>query len=198
MIQPIKHLIETLEKEHLSVNCIRDGEWNDFRSEFLDLINNDSHPNSDISHRSYWSGDYMHVIYQLRNILHTIKTSFIASTATGVFLHFVGKDHFPEELFRQSDEGLCRVYYDRGQYANLSFWLEIVGDEERRRFYFTPPESLDQAALYGINPILHEKEVMFKVLNVNIQLSGITRNLILRIDKDWLGEMHNNMWFDLQ
>ena len=119
-------------------------------------------------------------------MLVRIRTSFIATTATGVFLHFVGEDQFPEELFRETDMGQCCVYYELDDYGNRYFWMEFNSDIERRRFYFTPPESLEQAVLYGREVVINEKERLFQELSVNIVLNGISRNLTLRIDRDWL------------
>ena len=64
--------------------------------------------------------------------------------------------------------------------------MEISGDEHRRRFYFTPPESLNYAAVFGNEIVLNEKERLFRTLNINIQLNGISRNLLLHLDQDWL------------
>lgn len=65
-------------------------------------------------------------------------------------------------------------------------------DEQRRRFYFTPPESLNEASLFSKQIVLNEKERIFRFLNVNIKLNGIYRNLLLRIDNDWLNAVRNN------
>lgn len=190
LVSRLKSLIELLEEKYLSVNCMKGRVWNDFRSEFVRLVSFEGKNEKD-DHWGYWNEGYMAVIGEIRSTLLSIKTSFIATTATGVFLHFVGIDCFPEELFRHSDEGSCCVHYDRWLDGSLRFWLEITGDEKHSRFYFTPPKSLDRAALYGQASVLEEKEVLFRVLNVNIQMEEITRNLVLRLDEDWLDVAHS-------
>ena len=87
--------------------------------------------------------------------------SFIATTATGVFLHFTGNDPFPNDLFAQTDEGRCRVCYNYDNFGNRYFWLELAGDEHRRRFYFSPPESLDHAAVLEVKLSLTKKNEYF-------------------------------------
>lgn len=190
LIDRLKRLIEELEKNYLSVRCMKDNIWNDFRQEFIYAIQYGEIYNNE-RYRSYWSSGYRRILEEIRQSLAEIRSSFIATTATGVFLHFVGDSYFPEELFRESDEGRCRVFYNYDNFRNRYFWLEISGDNRRRRFYFTPPESLDQAAVFGNEIVLNEKERIFRVLNVNIELNGIARSLTLRLDKDWLDAVHD-------
>ncbi len=191
-INRIKILIEFLEENFLSVKCMQEDSWNNFRQEFINIIRGyEKFPN--IYYRNYWRDGCWEVISEIRQVLSQIRSSFIATTATGVFLHFVGDKPFPEELFQNSDEGYCRVYYNRDDYEHQYFWLEISGDNHRRRFYFTPPESLDTAAIYGPQIAIHEKERLFRILNVNILLNGISRNLTLHLDRDWLDVARNDI-----
>ena len=55
-----------------------------------------------------------------------------------------------------------------------------------RRFYFSPPKSLDYAAVFGNEIVSNEKERVFRIKNVNIQINGFFRSLILCLDKGWL------------
>ena len=83
-----------------------------------------------------------------------------------MFLHFVSDADFPAELFLNSDFGRCTIHYEYDNFRNRFFWMEISGDDSRRRFFFTPPESLDQASVYGQEFVLNEKEIIFKVLKL--------------------------------
>lgn len=121
---------------------------------------------------------------ELGDFLREIRTNFLASTDTGVLLHFLGEEPFPEELFSQSDEARCRVRYVlTGQ--ETRFYLVFSGDERERRFYFTPPDSLSEAALFGGN-VLDEKERHLKVLHTQIMIKGLRRSLDIKLDQDWL------------
>ena len=101
-----------------------------------------------------------------------------------MLLHFLGEEPFPEELFSQSDEARCRVRYVlTGQ--ETRFYLVFSGDERERRFYFTPPDSLSEAALFGGN-VLDEKERHLKVLHTQIMIKGLRRSLDIKLDQDWL------------
>ncbi|WP_102050189.1 hypothetical protein [Pygmaiobacter massiliensis] len=186
LIDQIKNTLVEFESNYLSVNCIKAGHWNDFQRTFISAIRNQNFDQNIFA--QYCADGYHEILSQLQNELVIIKSSFIATTATGVFLHFVGNRPFPEDEFAASDEGRCRVYFTRN-YNNVNggqrlFWMEI--NDDHRRFYFTPPESLDYASVFGGEIALDEKERLFGLLNVNIVLGGITRNLILHLDRNWL------------
>ncbi len=184
LIDALKAGIEELERNYLSVRCLREHAWRDFRADFIHLLR---HGGFDyVKYRDYIADGYRDIIEQIGNSFFRIRSSFIATTATGVFLHFVGEDDFPEEFFRTTDEGRCRVFYNYGNFGNRNFWLELADDPERRRFYFTPPEALDRNALFGRENVLNEKERLFCTLHVQIVLSGISRNLTLHLDEDWV------------
>ena len=184
LITRIKEIIKEFEANYLSVDCIKPGNRGAFRQAFIEAIRRGNIEQNVLAR--YCAEGYQEILRRLHNELVEIQTSFIATTATGVFLHFVGEDSFPVEAFLNTDEGRCRVYYTYN-YANgrrRSFWIEI--NDDHRRFYFTPPESLDYASVFGGEVVLNEKERLFRVLNINIELGGITRNLILHLDRDWL------------
>lgn len=192
LINRLKFLVEELEKNYLSVRCLKDNIWNTFRREFINAIRYGS-PDNRAGYHPYTADGYGEIVEEIRQALVSVRTSFIATTATGVFLHFVGETDFPDELFQYSDEGRCRIYYDIDNFRNRYFWMEISGDDLRRRFYFTPPESLDFASVFGNEIVLNEKERIFRTLNVNINLNGISRSLTLHLDQDWLEAIRHNL-----
>ncbi len=193
IIDNLKNLIIEIEENYLSVRCMNPDVWSSFKECFLYAIrsgnmnifniNNNSDFNSFVE--TQLNERFFELVYRTHISLFNIKSSFIATTATGVFLHFVGPDRFPEELFRETDYGYCRIFYS-GDSENRRFGMNIDGDNKHRNFYFTPPESLDNAAIYGGEEVLKEKERLFANLNVNIELNGVSRNIILQIDRYWL------------
>lgn len=192
LIDQIKKHILVLEENYLSVKCMQNGNWSDFQRRFARFLAPDYFDEDIIRpYRLYWSDGYQEVLRDLKEQMQAIQTSFIGTTITGVFIHFVGTEPFPANLFQGSDEGRCRVYYEYDNLGKRYFWLEVSEDPRHRRFYFTPPESLDYAALFGNEIVLGEKERLFRALNVNISLNGISRNLVLKIDRDWLDLMHD-------
>lgn len=120
---------------------------------------------------------------QLVTALWALKTSFLASTDSGVLLHFLSEETFPEELFSELDTAVCRVHYVREDMES-QFYLEFAGDGKKRRFYFAPPESLHGAALYGNEAADGRTEA--KVLHTQVMIKGLRRSLDIRMDQDWL------------
>lgn len=188
ILDRVKYLIAELERNYLSVRCLKDN-WRGFKNDFT-LCLRDGYQAYAFRRQDYWADGYQNVLNELSAAIAEIRTSFIATTATGVFIHFISDAEFPLGLFQNSDEGRCRVYYGHDDFRHRYFWLEITGDAHRRRFYFTPPMSLDHALLYGQNTVLGEKERLFRTLSVNIAVNDVSRNLILRIDEDWLDAAH--------
>ena len=191
LINRLKVLVEELEDNYISVRCLQENVWNEFRRALVNDIRTGDFDNR-ADYFLYVANGYESIVRRIRTALIEIRTSFIATTATGVFIHFVGDRDFPLELFENSDEGECRIYYDYDDFRNRYFWMEITGDILRNRFYFTPPEALDLAAFFGGEIVLNEKERIFRVLNVNINLNGISRNLKLYLEQDWLNAIRNN------
>lgn len=188
LVDRLKRLIEEFENDYLSINCMKDGNWSSFRETFIDLLEGVSVDEKIFD--QYCANGYKNILEDIRGNLQGIKSSFLATTATGVLIHFVGQGEFPKELFNYTDDRSCRINYIRGGEKPL-FWLTINGDKNEEKFYFTPPESLDSAAIYGGRSVLNEKKVLFRELNINIKLNGIIRNLRLHLDRDWFDLMDN-------
>ncbi len=184
LINRLKFLVEELENNYISTRILKDHRWNDFKNSFRNAIRHGIDINSE--YNPNLADGYLEIINEITQSFLSIRSSFIATTTTGVFLHFLGDSEFPYRLFQETDEGRCRVFYEYDDFRNRYFWMEITGDEQRRRFYFTPPESLDYAAVFGSEIVLNEKERLFRTLSVNIQLNGISRSLLLYLDQDWL------------
>ena len=194
LINKIKTLIEDLESNHLSVSCLDRSKWGAYKKCFTNAI----------LYGDYYgiaappfnlSSACIQILDEIRRALGTIRTSFIATTATGVFLHLVGKHRFPEELFEHRDNAKCRIFYETPTINNdtnqRNYYLTFTSDSEQRRFYFTPPESLDQASVHGGEIVLNEKERLFRFLKVSIMVRGVARNLIFELDQDWMDAVRN-------
>lgn len=192
IIDNLKKLVEDLEESFISVECMKSGVWSDFRKIFKNIIHNGHYEVFDVNYeyilKDYVVEDYISAIYRIYETLNNIKSSFIATTVTGVFIHFVGPEEFPKELFSETDFGKCRVFYGFDNSGKRYFYMTIIGDQKNRKFYFTPPESLDEAAVFGNREVLNEKERLFAQLNVNIEINCVSRNLVLSIDREWLYE----------
>ncbi|MEH7154705.1 hypothetical protein [Neobacillus drentensis] len=190
IIEQIKTIIEQLEANYLSVNCISRGNLNDFQNMFSELLNQ-----GDIrrfSHRFNPSNGFDFIIYMLLEFFNNINSSFIANTSGGAFLHFLSNDSFPSHLFQRTDKGSCRVYIDTNPFGGTAYYLTFVEDVEERKFYFTPPMALRNAAYFGASALLDAKEELLKTIHLSINLNGINRNLVLELDTDWLNAIRRD------
>lgn len=179
----IKDWILNLEENYISSSMLSDSGRSDFLAKFEEVLRGRM-----AGEAFAWDFDLKpgaaEPLTELADALGEMRTNFLASTDTGVLLHFLGQEPFPEELFEQTDEARCRVRYARAEMEN-HFYLEFSRDQRRRRFYFTPPDSLSEAALFGGNA-LDEKERHFKVLHTQTTIKGLRRSLDIRLDQDWL------------
>lgn len=190
-VKRIKDIITKIESDYISVDYISKGRCKDFLNWFNHYLESIDYHN--LSSEYIHEPRFKHLMADLSESLMSIRSSFIATTVTGVFLHFIGDNTFPEELFEETDEGQCRIYFDRDDANNRYFRLQFFGDNKRRRFYFSPPRSLDEAAMFGGEHVLDEKERHFGTLNVSIKIRGINRNLTLHVDKEWLKHVRDGI-----
>ena len=199
LINNIKKAIDKLEENHLSVKCLENDYWHDFRREIIEGLD-----------RGYFDGDVLsstflntaspnygnqHPLNDLLEAYSKIKSCFVASTYSGVILQFFSKSEFPSELFEHTDYRKCRVFYTMKRNRRY-FWMQFVninGKLDKRKFYFTPPESLSSAAVHGGSIVLNEKLRIFKAISINIKLSNISRNLVIELDRDWFDAIAENI-----
>ena len=148
IIDRIKNYIKELESNYLSVNnCLSEGRLNGFLDSFSRLLER----LSDMSFREFVrysnpANGINNIIENLVNEMNRIHSSFVASTSAGFFLHFIGYDIFPSELFEHTDQQTCEVYFSDRNNNSRMYWIVFTGDRMKRKFFFTPPESLEEAA----------------------------------------------------
>lgn len=123
--------------------------------------------------------------------LEKIRTSFFASTAAGIMIHFLGSEEFPAELFETSDTAVCRVGLEASG-AERSYYLQLRADEKKRRFYFSPPEGFQEQALYGWEKKKGDSGGE-RVLFASMKIGGMERSLRLIMDPDWWSALEFGM-----
>jgi len=197
-VKMICDAINILEDRYISVSWIQNGNWKEFKSRLMQFFNSSANNIQEMHHEvrflSEWLGEgYESTLEKLKRNLDSIQSSFIGTTETGFLLHFVGFDRFPDELFLEGDEGHCRVYYDIDiETGRRYFWIELANNYRRSvtsKFYFSPPESLDDAAVFGGRRVLQEKREHFRKLYMAVNINGVARNLVITMDNNWLDEV---------
>lgn len=64
--------------------------------------------------------------------------------------------------------------------------MTLNNDTLRRRFYFTPPVALEEAAFRSQREAAIQKMQLLKTIHIPMRINGINRHLIVRLDTDWL------------
>lgn len=77
------------------------------------------------------------------------------------------------------------MYYDIDiEIGSHYFWIEFANDCGRvpNKFYFSPPESLDDAAIFGGRRVIQEKREHFRKLYMAVNINGVARIFLLHIN----------------
>ncbi len=201
-VKMICDAINILEDRYISVSWIQNGNWKDFKSRLMQFFNLSGNHFQQMHHKvrilsECFGEGYESILEDLKRNLDSIQSSFIGTTETGFLLHFVGFDRFPDELFLEGDEGHCRVYYDIDiETERRYFWIEFANNYRHSvpsKFYFSPPESLDDAAVFGGRRVLQEKREHFRKLYMAVNINGVARNLVITMDNNWLDEVERGI-----
>lgn len=186
ILQQLKEIIQEMERNFLSAaRCISADNQGNFIEMFRAILAAIPDAIPDFIGRFAPSAGFEQLAEELQQSFLSIESSFVASSSGGALLHFIGLADFPNELFAGADNQLCRVYYE-GTERSRRFYLEFSDDHQRRRFYFSPPTSLEQAVFFGPTAALNEKRQIFRSLHLARQINGIARNLTLILDNDWV------------
>ena len=116
-----------------------------------------------------------------------IKTSFIATTSTGLSINFLSHEEFPDYLFEGRDYCYCKYQSNN----SLDSWHMTMSDC-KAKFYFSLPEIIknDSFEKNG-NFIFPKKELELSSLSFTRKINGKQRNLELKFDNEWF-----NQFFD--
>ncbi len=189
ILEPLKRVLEDLENNYLLARvCVSAGSQSDFVRAFKRCLEGDVRAIRYFIRRFLPADGINEVMNRLVDSFRAINCSFVATTSGGALLHFVGEQDFPEYLFQDTDRQLTRVFYFRNNSVQY-FYLEFAADQHRRKYYFNPPMALDQAAFYGQREAVYQKRQLFRSIHVTRQISGLSRNLVLELDQDWLDQV---------
>jgi len=188
IVEKIKPLIINLEKECLSIKCISKDNKNQFMRLLSELLTYpDDLLSEEFEKKFEPKPNYNRYINEIRIILGRIKTAFFGITETNFFIHFLGYESFPIELFKNTDECDVRIFFDEAVNSHGKntkyFYLMINGSN--KQFYFNVPESMIDSIFQ--NFIIDEKQRHFSKIKVSIS-PKIQRNLVFNLDKQWINK----------
>ena len=180
VVDGLRRQIDALEQEYLPYVMLTAGGVGDFLADFRNAMGE----SGDLRHfRVQWGIDpgAGALLDQMKAGLQAVKSSFFASTDTGVLLHFLGTEAFPYGIFGQRDEAGVRVKYERVRNENR-YYMEFCQMDMKCRYYFTPPRFIGKAALYGTA----QTPEAGAPLRLFMKINGVQRSLTIRMEQDWL------------
>ena len=117
-----------------------------------------------------------------------VKTSIIGTTTTGLIIHFLSFDDFPDNLFREKDYAYCQYHGSN----NGNVWEMTIKNSDSK-FYFSMPEIiLKESFVKDGNTIFPNKEQEFEIISFMREIDGKQRNLEFRFDSDWFRHLTNH------
>ena len=123
-----------------------------------------------------------------------INTFLFATNDKGALINLISKDEFPDELFSETNEADCGIYFDNdssGSNNERVFYIVLNRDRERRKFYFQANEALmrkDFSEL-PLDARLSEKIKFISELSIIKEIKGLTRIIKLKVNFESRGLM---------
>ena len=130
-----------------------------------------------------------------------LQTFLFATTEKGLLINLVSKDKFPDELFENTDERDCGIYFfenDDNQYENNNeennnrvFYISLHDDSKNRKFYFQASDTLMKKG-FSTLPLrerINEKMKYFKQLTIIKKINGLHRVIKLNVEFGDLGRI---------
>lgn len=179
-MEELKNLIFELESRYLDYDVVM--QQGNFLAQFAQVISREL-PAGQFAQMYNLAAETVPLMERMAGELEQIHTSFFASTITGVMMHFLGAEAFPEELFAETDTASCQVRMELSGARIRAYYLQFDGDTQRRKYYFSPPEGFSGRALYGEEQ--KKGEERDRILYVTTEIAGMRRSLRLVMNPDW-------------
>ena len=117
----------------------------------------------------------------------SIKTSILGTTSTGLAIHLISNDSFPDELFKERDFIYCRVKstddYDK--------WL-LEFKESKFVLYFSMPEIIKAESFAVDGGVVYpRKQKELETIYFDRYIDGKQRRLEFRFDNEWFQTIAN-------
>lgn len=188
LIQEIRQVIDVLESQYISYDLFAQKNTRFFLRDFEQMIRGEL-SGSELVERYELLPEAAAWFVRLFQAVQKIQSSVMAATNTGMVFHLLGEEAFPEELFAGTDVAVGHICYENlGEDNQIACYLELEGDERKRRFYFTLPEGLSEQAIYGLGVPYAERDEdgdrTERVLHMTMKLGGIRRSLTVVLGED--------------
>jgi hypothetical protein len=178
-LQKLKELIFEFESKYLDYEVVM--QQGNFMAQYALVLREEMKPSQLVGLYNL-PEETQTILEEMIQEIHKCTSSFFAVTPTGVMMHFLGEEAFPEELFADTDTAVCRVKLEPLDSDEKSYYLEFTDDPKERRYYFSPPESMTDQVLYGPEPSTGAR---IRVIYTTVPIRGLHRQLCLVLEPDW-------------
>ena len=117
-----------------------------------------------------------------------IKTFLFATNEKGILMNLVSFDEFPNELFFETDEVDCSIWFyeDSSDKNERVFFIQFNEDEYDKRFYFQANNELMKK---GFSDLSVEERIntsleYFRKLSIIKEIKGLSRLITLNVNFD--------------
>ncbi len=118
-----------------------------------------------------------------------LQTFLFATTEKGLLLNLISNDNYPDELFENTDERSCGIYFlesdeNQDENNNRVFYILLQDDTQNRRFYFQASDALMRKG-FSTLPLrdrIYEKIRYFKQLTIIKKIYGLYRIIKLNVE----------------
>ena len=115
-----------------------------------------------------------------------IKTFLFATNEKGILMNFVSFDEFPDELFFETDEVDCSIWFyeDSSDKNERVFFIKLNGDERQREFYFQANNELMKKGFADLSEEerIETKKRYFRKLFIIKEINGLSRLITLDVN----------------
>jgi hypothetical protein len=123
-----------------------------------------------------------------------INTFLFATNDKGALINLISKDKFPDELFSETNEADCGIYFENdssGSNNERVFYIVLNRDDMRRRFYFQANKALMRKDFpeLPLDARLDEKIKFISELSIIKEIKGLTRIIKLKVNFESRGLM---------
>ncbi|WP_148785436.1 hypothetical protein [Campylobacter concisus] len=125
--------------------------------------------------------------YFLHNVIPQINTFLFATNDKGALINLISKDEFPDELFSETNEAKCKIYFDNDSSDSNNervFYIVLNKDNMKRKFYFQANETLMSKIFPRLSLEIrrYEKMKFISKLSIVKEIKKLTRIIELTVN----------------
>ena len=128
--------------------------------------------------------EFTNLLSEVRDM--KIKTFIFATNEKGILINLVSFEEFPDELFNETDEVDCSIWFyeDSSDENERVFFIRLNNDEQDRKFYFQANNELMKEGFSQSTEEdrINSKKRYFSKLSIIKEINGLSRLITLNVN----------------